>query len=219
MLQLQEHAWVTIDGRDPLPSTEVNVSSLPEITEADLADAIAVPSVSYIVNAVRAASRWKRFAARRTMSDGHHSTDGSLASTSSDMSRSCSLEGRQANAEQSNLTGAGKSLLDKGITPAPWALAQVAAGAMDGRQANEDIKHAASFPMSATENEKGADYEAVRRRPTKLSSASTTVDFPDITSAQAHHDHLSAGIDDTNIETVSFPRLFSVNPLYLERNR
>lgn len=195
----QEHPWVTIEGRDPLPSKEVNVSSLPDITEADLDAAIAVPSVSYIVNAVRAASRWKRYAARRTMSDGHRSTDGSLASVSSDISRSASLEGRQG------ADKIGQSTLDKGITPAPWALAQVAAGAMAGREANADIKHAATFPISATENEKGADFGSANGRPTKISSTST-VDFPDITSAQAHHDHLSAGIDDSNIETVSFLR-------------
>lgn len=65
----------------------MNVTSVEEVTEDDLAKAIAVPSVSYIVNAVRAATRWRRFAARRTQSDSAHS-DGSTAST--DMSRSAS---------------------------------------------------------------------------------------------------------------------------------
>ena len=172
----------------------MNVSSLAEVTEADLEEAIGVPSVSYIVNAVRAASRWKRFAARRTMSDGHHSTDGSLASQSTDMSRSCSLEGRGGSED------AGTTVLDKGISPAPWALAQVAQGALVGKTANEDLKHAASFPMSATDNEKGGDFLPPRRA--AKPSVDSIVDFPDVSSLQAHHDHLSSGIDDSNVETV-----------------
>jgi hypothetical protein len=146
------------------------------------------------VNAVRAASRWKRYAARRTLSDGHHSTDGSL--DSSDMSRSCSLEGRRDSGD------VGRSMLDKGISPAPWALAQVASGAMQGKAANEDLKHAASFPMSAVDNEKGGNSLPAQRRTTKPSSDSI-VDFPDVTTRQSHLDHLSSGIDDTNVETVS----------------
>lgn len=71
----------------------MNVTSVEEVTEHDLATAIAVPSVSYIVNAVRAATRWKRFAARRTQSDSAQS-DGSTAST--DMSRSGSVDVMEA---------------------------------------------------------------------------------------------------------------------------
>jgi hypothetical protein len=69
----------------------MNVTSVEEVTESDIDNAIAVPSVSYIVNAVRAANRWRRFAARRTQSDGAQSTSGSTAST--DLSRSGSHEG------------------------------------------------------------------------------------------------------------------------------
>lgn len=129
------------------------------------------------------------------MSDGHHSTDGSLASNSTDMSRSCSLEDRGGSED------AGKSMLDKGISPAPWALAQVAQGALAGKTANGDLKHAASFPMSATDNEKGGDDLLPSTRATKP-SVDSIVDFPDVSSLQAHHDHLSSGIDDSNVETV-----------------
>lgn len=90
---LQEHPWVTCNGRDPLPSTEMNVTNVEEVTEDDIAKAIGVPSVSYIVNAVRAATRWRRFAARRTQSDSAHS-DGSTAST--DMSRNASHDVMEA---------------------------------------------------------------------------------------------------------------------------
>jgi hypothetical protein len=93
-------------------------------------------------------------------------------------------------------------MLDKGISPAPWALAQVASGAMQGKAANEDLKHAASFPMSAVDNEKGGNSLPAQRRTTKPSSDSI-VDFPDVTTRQSHLDHLSSGIDDTNVETVS----------------
>lgn len=89
MDELREHPWVTCGGRDPLPSTEMNVTSVEEITEDDLASAIAVPSVSYIVNAVRAATRWRRFAARRTQSD---SAQSEASTASADMSRSASQD-------------------------------------------------------------------------------------------------------------------------------
>lgn len=71
----------------------MNVTSVEEVTEDDIAQAIAVPSVSYIINAVRAANRWKRFAARRTQSDSAHS-DGSVASN--EMSRAGSVDAIEA---------------------------------------------------------------------------------------------------------------------------
>lgn len=89
----QEHPWVTCGGKDPLPSKEMNVTSVEEVTEHDIATAIAVPSVSYIVNAVRAAGRWRRFAARRTQSDSAHSD---CSTVSTEMSRSASNEVTEA---------------------------------------------------------------------------------------------------------------------------
>lgn len=111
---MQEHPWVTCAGRDPLPSTAQNVTSVEEVTEDDLAKAIAVPSVSYIINAVRAASRWKRFTARRTQSDSAQSDGGSTAST--DMSRSGSLDVMEALASASRRGSNGKES-NSGHTP------------------------------------------------------------------------------------------------------
>lgn len=114
ILFVQEHPWVTCAGRDPLPSTAQNVTSVEEVTEDDLAEAIAVPSVSYIINAVRAASRWKRFTARRTQSDSAHSEGGSTAST--DMSRSGSFDVMEALASASHRGSNGKES-NSGNTP------------------------------------------------------------------------------------------------------
>lgn len=79
----------------------MNVTSVEEVTENDIDNAIAVPSVSYIVNAVRAANRWRRFAARRTQSEGARSLD-AASSISTDMSRSGSFEGGNGGPSRKN---------------------------------------------------------------------------------------------------------------------
>lgn len=69
------------------------MADLPRLLSSeDVREAINVPSVSYIVNAVRAASRWKRFAARRTRSEGQDSTNSSIGSSAMDLSRNGSVD-------------------------------------------------------------------------------------------------------------------------------
>lgn len=223
MQRWQEHPWTTIDGQDPLPSTDVNVSSVSEITEDDLANAIGTPSVSYIVNAVRAASRWRRYAARRTRSEGGHSNDGSVGSTdagSTSMSRDNSMDGgpgstsspppsvQQAHQHirQAVLARSGSlerephrsSPLHQNNTPLPGL------DTLPESVPDLGIQHAASFPMSNAPNEKGDTVSPGPVKRIQELARGSIVEFPEISSAQSHHDHLSNGIDDCNFETVSW---------------
>jgi hypothetical protein len=157
--------------------------SLPE----DLQDAIGVPSVSYIVNAVRAASRWKRFAARRTRSEGQDSNS-SLGSASIDMSRSGSLD--MAHATTSSTTSDKRFSADSSSStsdPVPVLKTLQSHARVQSLLAEEpDLARAATFPVSGSKTEKTSDST-----------------FPEIDTLKSHHDHLSGGIDDCNIETVS----------------
>ena len=74
------------------------------------------------------------------------------------------------------------ALSTESSSPAPWSQSSV--------PAHPELNHAASFPMSAVKNEKGGVPHSA-------------FDPSEMTSMKSHADHLSMGIDDSNIEAVS----------------
>lgn len=109
-------------------------------------------------------------------------------------SRNGSMESRRTSIETTSPQGitpassmATEALSSDDSSPAPWTQSQSYSG---NSGYNQDLHTAASFPMSATKNEKGG-------------LPHSAYDFAEMTSMKSHADHLNMGIDDSNVEAVS----------------
>lgn len=170
------------------------MSSLAEVTAHDVEQAIGTPSVSYIVNAVRAASRWRRLVARRTQSE---QTSDSATDNSGLASRDMSRTGSHDPNHSSSLSRTDSPLTSK--TSKSNSLDSTSAKDGDAVAENGDLARTKSDPPR-----QATPSDSLQKASSFPEVASSKTEFPDITSRQSHLQHLSGGIDDCNVETLRF---------------